>query len=296
MTSTTIQLPNNSPAFEPLPVPTGLQADNDCQSFLNDNLSPHTLTETSTATMTQVPATTTAIMKATIKLVECFLHPTKTAIRTATYAQSFLLFCIKDAPAIMMTTATHAWNLLLPSVQNDSAITTASSLQLIVESLFLLCNEDNSETMAPSILLFCIKDAPAIMMTPLTNFSLQLIVVIFCKISFHFCEDCRIFCEGEYQVNDNGYAINKHQLPLSTFSLISAFDHNLAFGLIMAFSLVGINGLVKHIDRVATTSALPGISETLALKALSVTMASVISFATLDAMASSVTWSSATLA
>jgi hypothetical protein len=51
---------------------------------------------------------------------------------------------------------------------------------LIVESLFLLCNEDNSETMAPSLLLFCIKDAPANMTAPLTNFSLQLIVDIFC--------------------------------------------------------------------------------------------------------------------
>jgi hypothetical protein len=57
-----------------------------------------------------------------IKLVECFLHLTKTAIRTATYAQSFLLFCIKDAPAIMMTTSTHAQNLLLPSIQDNPAI------------------------------------------------------------------------------------------------------------------------------------------------------------------------------
>ncbi len=126
-----------------------------------------------------------------IKLVECFLHPTKTAIRKVTYAQSFLLFCIKDAPAIRTTTLTRAQNLLLPSiqddpaitmtnhadsklqliveylllprnfecpaitmtvntrnllpffVQNDQAITITSSLQLIVESLFLLCNEDN---------------------------------------------------------------------------------------------------------------------------------------------------------
>jgi hypothetical protein len=164
----------------------------------------------------------------TIKLVECFLHPTKTAIRTVNYAQSFLLFCIKDVPAIMMTTSTHAQNLLLSSiqdnpaitmtnhtnsklqliveylllprnfehpaitttvntrnlllffVQNDPAIMIASSLELIIESLFLLCNEDNSETVAPSLLLFCVKDAPAITTAPLTNFSLQLIVDIFC--------------------------------------------------------------------------------------------------------------------
>jgi hypothetical protein len=29
------------------------------------------------------------------------------------------------------------------------------------------------------------------------------------EISFHFCEDCRIFCEGEWQVKDGGYAIAK---------------------------------------------------------------------------------------
>ncbi len=64
--------------------------------------------------------------------------------------------------------------------------------------------------MTSSLLLFCIKYAPAIVMVPHANFSLQLIVVIFCKISFHFCEDCRMFCEGEYQVKNDGYAIDKH--------------------------------------------------------------------------------------
>jgi hypothetical protein len=137
-------------------------------------------------------------------------------------------------------------------VKDDLAITMAnhtnSKLQLIVECLFLLRDEDNSETMTSSLLLFCVKDALAIMMAPLANFSLQLIVetpsllllrdferpaitavmtgsfsfkfivashsegarfapnfdrpsdldsskfiVIFLKISFHFCEDYRIF-------------------------------------------------------------------------------------------------------
>jgi hypothetical protein len=57
---------------------------------------------------------------------------------------SFLLFCVKDTPAIM-----------------------TFSLQLIVT--------------IPSLLLFCVKDALAIMMAPLANFSLQLIDVIFLK-------------------------------------------------------------------------------------------------------------------
>jgi hypothetical protein len=65
-------------------------------------------------------------------------------------------------------------------VKDNPAITMAnhanSKLQLIVQCLFLLCDEDNSETMTSSLLLFCVKDALAIMMAPLTNFSLQ----VFC--------------------------------------------------------------------------------------------------------------------
>ena len=43
-------------------------------------------------------------------------------------------------------------------------------------------------------------------------------VFIVTKISFHFCEDCRIFCEGEWD-NGNG-AIKKY--PAGTISLASA--------------------------------------------------------------------------
>jgi hypothetical protein len=112
-----------------------------------------------------------------------------------------------------------------------------------------------------NLLLLPVRDGPASTVATLANFSLQLIVVIFCKISFHFCEDRRIFCEGEYQVKNNGYAIDKqyqvkddgyaidkHHLPLSVFGLISAFSHNsafghnLAFGLIMAFGIISIGG------------------------------------------------------
>jgi hypothetical protein len=98
------------------------------------------------------------------------------AIMAATHA-SLLLPFNQDNPAI--TTAIQAQNLLLLSVQDDPAITmmnhTNPKLQ-IVECLFLLRNEDNSETMTSSFLLFCIKDTPAIMTAPLANFSLQLIV------------------------------------------------------------------------------------------------------------------------
>jgi hypothetical protein len=37
------------------------------------------------------------------------------------------------------------------------------------------------------------------------------LIVICFKLPLHFLEDCRIFCEGEYQVRDDGYAIIKQQ-------------------------------------------------------------------------------------
>jgi hypothetical protein len=100
-------VPNDGPAhFDQLPVPneesaltilqicvpmattsTGLQASNNCHSSLNDFTAPQAfpaMTATMIATITQVLAIATAITKATIKLVECFLHPTKTGANNAT--------------------------------------------------------------------------------------------------------------------------------------------------------------------------------------------------------------------
>jgi hypothetical protein len=91
-TSSFLQLPNDSPAKQP-PVPhgspahfkqfsvpmtttsTGLQADNDCHSSLNDITAPQAFpatTATMTATMTQVPAMTTAITKKQSNLSNAF--------------------------------------------------------------------------------------------------------------------------------------------------------------------------------------------------------------------------------
>jgi hypothetical protein len=90
------------------------------------------------------------------KLVECFLHPTKTAIRTATYTQSFLLFCIKDAPAIMTTTSTHAQNLLLTSIQEDPAITMTNHANFAALQFLTPSNYDDSKH-KKSVALFCSK-------------------------------------------------------------------------------------------------------------------------------------------
>jgi hypothetical protein len=91
-TSSFLQLPKDSPAhFKQTFIPattasTGLQADNDRHSSLNDVTALEAfsaMTATMIAAMTQVPAITTTIMNATIKLVECFLYPTKTGANNA---------------------------------------------------------------------------------------------------------------------------------------------------------------------------------------------------------------------
>jgi hypothetical protein len=184
------------------------------------------------------------------------------------------------------------------SVPNDfRAITTSSFMQLYVptmitsipyptnmtaglatsNSLFLLCNEDNSEIMTPILLLNYVKDVPAIMVATYANYMLQLIVmsiqralielivdfistsegaraplsklIIGCgysKISFHFCKDCRIFCEG---VKDStiGISSNNGLVGLIGLGLIGF----IGFGLISLVSLSGINGLIRQIGLVS---------------------------------------------
>ncbi len=116
---------------------TGLQADNDRQSSLNYNTAPQAfpaMTATMTATMTQVPAMITAITKVTIKVVKCSLHTTKTGANNAIVKNESLLLHAQIGSAT--TAALNAQNLLLLSVQDDSAIMTAKhtsySLWLIV--------------------------------------------------------------------------------------------------------------------------------------------------------------------
>ena len=78
------------------------------------------------------------------------------------------------------------------------------------------------------------------------NLAISRNVFIVSKISFHFCKDCRIFCEGEWD-NGNG-AIKKY--PPGTVSLASA---SLAFALLVFALLASVYiGLVGWIDLVYT--------------------------------------------
>jgi hypothetical protein len=179
-TSSFLQLPNDSPAkqhlvphdgpahFKQLSVPitttsTGLQADNDCHSILNDVTETSIWHQAFDYTLFSCPimnvSNITSVPALNALLTSSYLHPDSgmTAHIDAT-PTSLLLFHVKDVPvitatihdpslllplcrdysAIMMTT--HA-NLLLLSVQDDSAIMMAThsiySLQMIVESFFI---------------------------------------------------------------------------------------------------------------------------------------------------------------
>ncbi len=108
---------------------TGLQAYNDHHSSLNDVTAPQAYsatTATTNATMIQVPEITTAVTKAKpLKLDVCFLHSVKTGANNATIKSESLLLHAQFGSAIS-TTRIHVQNLLLLSVQDNSAIMMAT--------------------------------------------------------------------------------------------------------------------------------------------------------------------------
>jgi hypothetical protein len=152
-------------------------------------------TATTNATLTQVPATRSATMNTPkYQLDKCnatraqnktrspsILHPAKKVANYVT-TRNLLPFFVQNDLAITIANSLQmiVEYLLLPRDFECPAIMMVThaeySLQLIVESLILLRNKDNSETMASSLLHFCVKDAPAIMMATHANYSLQLIV------------------------------------------------------------------------------------------------------------------------
>jgi hypothetical protein len=85
--------------------------------------------------------------------------------------------------------ANHA-NLLLPYVCDNPAIMMAthtnSKLQLVVGFTLILHSEG----------------AP----TPL---SMLIVACVYSKTSFYFCKDCRICCEGEWEMKNDGNATVK---------------------------------------------------------------------------------------
>jgi hypothetical protein len=148
------------------------------------------------------------------------LHPLKTGANNATIKSESLLLHAQISSAI--TTALNAQNLLLLSVQDDSAFMMAThiiySLQLIVESFSTgakqvapapICNDlfklivalaSKGATFAPyifqdaSYLYKLNHEGACVQATSLQTFKL---IVMYSKTSLHFCENCGIFCEGE---------------------------------------------------------------------------------------------------
>jgi hypothetical protein len=231
-TSSFLQLPHDGPVyFKQIFVPTttsstGLQADNDCHSTLNDVIASQafsTMTATMTATMTKVPAITTAIIKAKLlKLDKCFLHPAKKGTNNATIKSESLLLHAQISSAITMTL--NVQNLLLLSVQDDSAIMMAThaiySLHLIVESFSTRAKQIAPATIRNNSFKLIVALASEGAMFPpyifqdacylyklnhegacvqATSLQTSKLIVMYSKTSLHFCKDCGIFCEGEWK-------------------------------------------------------------------------------------------------
>ncbi len=75
-------------------------------------------------------------------------------------------------------------------------------------------------------------------------------IVIFLEISSHFCEDYRIFHEGEYQVKNDGYAIDKQRSYL--FNVLNGLVSFIGLGIVgfVGLSLDSLGGLIGHISLV----------------------------------------------
>jgi hypothetical protein len=117
----------------------------------------------------------------------------------ATNTRSLLLLYVHDNPAIM--TAMHA-SLLLPYVCNDPAIMTATHTKLILAlQLIVVFSQGVLTAQHNSHGTLSISEG---VRAPTINFNDS-------EISLYFCEDCGIFCEGEWEVKDDGNTIVKKQ-------------------------------------------------------------------------------------
>jgi hypothetical protein len=161
-----------------------------------------------TAAMTQVPAITTAIAKATIN-VKCFLHPAKTGANNATNKSESPLLHALFGSAIT-TARIHTPSLQLLYVHDDPAIMKGLNAQNL-------------------LLFFCSND-PANQASKL--------VVKYSKIFLHFHKDWGKFCEGEWVQHRQ---LDEHN-GLVGLSLIGHF------GLARLTGFVGLIGLVNFIS------------------------------------------------
>jgi hypothetical protein len=68
-----------------------------------------------------------------------------------------------------------------------------------------------------------------------TPLSMLIVGCGYSEISFHFCVDCRIFCEGEWEIKNDGNTVVKPLSVNNNMAFGLAFSHNMAFGQNTAF-------------------------------------------------------------
>jgi hypothetical protein len=106
------------------------------------------------------------------------------AIMTALNTQNLLLLFVQNNPAITIS------SLLLPFCQNDPAIMTANHAKLIL-TLQLIVVFTQGALIAQDNFYGTFSNSEGVCAST-NNFNDS-------KISLHFCKDCRIFCEGEWE-------------------------------------------------------------------------------------------------
>jgi hypothetical protein len=216
------------------------------------------------------------------------LHPAKTSTNNETIKSESLLLHARFGSAIA-TAQIHVQNLLLPSVQDDSAMMMEThagySLQLIVESFSM-----GAQQVAPATIhnhSFKLIDALAsegALFAPYifedaftyanklnheaawaqaTSFLASNLIVNYSKISLHFHKDCGIFCEGEWGEQQQfdghtglgGFNLNGHICLVDQNGIVGSTGPNdliCVIGLIghiCITSHIGCNGLIGNFGR-----------------------------------------------
>jgi len=310
-------------------VPTNTTSNATELTSLNDITITHVSATiaTTTATKTQVTATRTATTNMPkYQIDKCkatrtqhktrspsILHLAKKAANYATQ-RNLLLFFIRNDPAIMIS------SLLLPRDSARPSITTATnatfSLQSIDESFSTGAEQVASATIhIDSFKLIDALASEGAIFAPYvfenvfiptnksnhegawaqeTSCQTSKLIVIYFKRFLYFRKDCGIFCEGEWEQQQQ---LDEHTNRLvGLIGFISLFDFIGVVGLLGLDRLVGIVAMalsatsalsVKSALSVSSISASSASSATLLASALSATLASALTASASSASASS---------
>jgi hypothetical protein len=193
------------------------------------------------------------------------------AIMTALNGQNLLLLCVQDNSAITMAMATRAKCLLLHCIQDDPSFLMAThtklKLQLIVAFIQRALSARSTISIQEKLIVILHSEGEPdgcrliVSFIPILHFEVthEVQTNLSSKISSHFCDNCRIFCEGGEWENDlighiglagrDHICIIKQQLIL--VGQISCVGH---IGLDNIIGCVGQTGFVGLVGQICSVS------------------------------------------